>query len=72
MDQRAYRVRLERELIVGGLIIGFVIGIGGIYLLWGIIAAETGLLCFVGFLVVVALVWGVLTLLGWLADRGQE
>lgn len=72
MDERAYRNRLERELIAGGLIIGFVIGIGGIYLLWGIGAAETGLLCFGGFLVVVVLVWGVLTLFGWIADRGQE
>jgi hypothetical protein len=38
-----------------------------IYLLWGQAAAVTSLVCFGLFLGVVALVWGVLALLSWIA-----
>lgn len=68
-NPRAYQKQLERELVIGGVIVGLVIGIGGIYFLWGSAAAVTSLLCFVLFLAIVALVWGLLTLAAWLGNR---
>jgi hypothetical protein len=69
-DSRSYQSRLERELVSGGLLIGLVVGIGLIYLFWGETAALTSLLCFVLFLGVIALVWGLLLVIGWLGERG--
>ena len=68
-DSRAFERQLERELIAGGLVIGLVVGIGLIYLFFGQTAAVTSLLCFVGFLGVIALVWGFLILVDWLGKR---
>jgi hypothetical protein len=68
-NPRAYQGKLERELVIGGVLVGLVVGIGGIYLLWGATAAVTSLLCFVLFLGVVALVWGLLTLASWFGNR---
>ena len=69
VDSRAYRGKLERELVIGGLLIGTVVGIGGIYLLLGQTAALTSLLCFALFLFIVGLLWGFLTLLGRFSER---
>ncbi len=68
-DSRAYQGQLERELIVGGLAIGAVVGIGLIYLIWGPTPALTSLVCFVGFLGIIALVWGFLLVVDWLGKR---
>ena len=68
-DSRAYGRQLERELVAGGLLIGLVVGVGLIYLFWGPSAAVTSALCFVGFLGVIALVWGFLLLVDWLGKR---
>lgn len=68
-NPRAFQGQLERELVIGGVIIGLLIGIGGIYVLWGSAAAITSLMCFGLFLGVVALVWGLLTLASWLGNR---
>ncbi len=68
-DSRAFGRQLERELIIGGLVIGLVVGLGLIYLLFGQTAAMTSLLCFVGFLGIIGLVWGFLILIDWLGKR---
>lgn len=68
-NPRAFQSQLERELVIGGVIVGLVIGIGGIYFLWGSAAAVTSLLCFALFLGIVALVWGLLTLAAWFGNR---
>ncbi len=68
-DSRGYQRQLERELIVGGLVIGLVIGGGLIYLFWGQTAALTSLACFVLFLGIIALVWCFLLLVDWLGKR---
>jgi hypothetical protein len=68
-DSRSYQSRLERELVSGGLLIGLVVGIGLIYLFWGETAALTSLLCFGLFLGIIALVWGLLLVIGWLGER---
>jgi hypothetical protein len=68
-DSRSYQTRLERELVIGALLIGLVVGIGLIYLFWGAPAAVTGLLCFGLFLGIVAVVWGFLQVISWLGER---
>ncbi len=59
-DSRTYRGRLERELILGGTLIGLVIGGGLIALIWGVPALLVALGCFAGFMGLVGLVWGFL------------
>jgi len=61
-NSRGYRGQIERELIIGGIIIGLVVGGGLITLFWGVPALFTALMCFAGFLVVVGIVWGFLKL----------
>ncbi len=68
-DSRSYQSRLERELVSGGLLIGLVVGVGLIYLFWGETAALTSLLCFGLFLGIIALVWGLLLVIGRLGER---
>jgi uncharacterized RDD family membrane protein YckC len=68
-DSRSYQGRLERELIIGGLLIGLVVGIGLILLFWGRQAALTALLCFGLFLGLIAVLWGILQVIGWLGGR---
>lgn len=68
-NSRAFQGQLERELVIGGVIVGVIIGVGGIYFLWGATPALTSLLCFGLFLGVVALVWGLLTLAAWFGNR---
>lgn len=70
-DSRAYQRQLERELIVGGLVIGLIVGVGLIYLFWGQSAAVTSLICFGGFVAVIAVVWGFLQMITWLGERGE-
>ncbi len=68
-DSRRFQRQLERELIIGGLIVGLVVGIGLIYLIWGQTAAFTSLTCFILFLGIIGLVWGFLRLVEWLGNR---
>ncbi len=68
-DSRGFQRELERELIIGGLIIGLIVGVGLIYLIWGRTAALTSLLCFVLFIGVIAIVWVFLLLVDWLGRR---
>lgn len=68
-DSRGYQRRLERELVIGGLAIGLVLGVGLIYLFWGQSAALTSLGCFVLFLAVIGVVWGSLQVITWLGER---
>ncbi len=59
-DARTYRGRLERELILGGTLIGLVVGGGLIALIWGVPALMVALSCFAGFMGLVGLVWSFL------------
>jgi hypothetical protein len=68
-DSRSYQSQLERELIIGALLIGLVVGIGLIFLFWGESAALTSLLCFALFLGIIAVVWVFLQVIGWLGER---
>ncbi len=68
-DSRAFQRRLERELIIGGLIIGSVVGLGLILLIYGQTAALTALACFGLFLGLIAVVWLILVGFAWLGKE---
>lgn len=56
-DSRGYRGQLERELVVGTIVIGVIVGGGLIALIWGIPAFFTAMACLALILVVTALIW---------------
>ncbi len=62
-DSRKYQGTVERELIFGGVVVGLVIGGGLIALFWGMAGLFVALLFFLGFWIMVGLVWGFLKLL---------
>ncbi len=68
-DSRAFQRRLERELIIGGLIIGAVVGLGLIFIIYGQTAALTALACFGLFLGLIAVVWLILVGFAWLGKE---
>ncbi len=56
-NSRKYQGQIERELIVGGIIVGVVVGGGLIALIWGSTAFFTALGCFVLFLGLIVVIW---------------
>jgi len=62
-NSRGYSRQLERELIIGGTLVGLVVGGGLIWLIWGFPQMLVALSCFGGFLLLVGVVWGFLKLL---------
>ncbi len=63
-NSRRYQGRLERELIAGGIGVGFVLGAALIYLFWGASAVITAIGCFGMFAVLGLAIWAFLALLG--------
>ena len=59
-NSRKYQGQLERELILGGIIITIVVGGGLIALIWGGSAFFAAMGCFALALGVIALIWLVL------------
>jgi len=56
-NSHKYQGQIERELIVGGIIVGVVVGGGLIALIWGSTAFFTALTCFVLMLGMIVIVW---------------
>ena len=68
-DLRQYARQTNVRLIVGGLLILFLVGDGLIYLFYGRSAAIMGLICLIGGLAPLILVWLLLTLMGWIVKK---
>ena len=68
-DPRGERRRTERDLVVGGFLLMFVVGGGLIYLLLGREAFFGALPCFGGVVLLGGLLWGVLKLIEWVGQR---
>ena len=62
-NSRTYQGQVERELIIGGFLVGCVVGGGLIALIWGSAAFFTALTVLGLFLARIASVWLVLKLL---------
>jgi hypothetical protein len=56
-NSRKFQGQMERELIIGGIAVGLVVGGGLIYLFWGISALMTSLTCVVSFGGLILVVW---------------
>ncbi len=62
-NSRKYQGQVERELVFGGVLVGLVVGGGLIFLFWGVAGLFTALLLFLGFWLMVGLIWGFLKLI---------
>lgn len=56
-DSRRYQGQVERELIIGGIIITVLVGGGLIALIWGGTAFATAMACFALFGGLIAVIW---------------
>ncbi len=56
-DSRAYQGKVERELILGGILITILVGGGLIALIWGGTAFFTAMACFGLSLGLIAVIW---------------
>jgi hypothetical protein len=70
-DLRRYRSQTNRRLLIGFFFLVFLVGDGLIYLLMGREAAAMGMLCILGVLVPVALVWLILAVMGWIVKKAE-
>lgn len=68
-DLRQHATQTNRRLILGGIVILFVVGDGLIYVFYGKQAALLGLVCLVAGLAPLVLIWGALSIIGWIAGR---
>ena len=70
-DLRAYSRQTNVRLAAGAFVLLFVIGIGLIYLIYGPGAAGVGLLCLLGSLVPIALIFIALYGIDWIVKRAR-
>jgi fatty acid desaturase len=71
-DLRKYTSQTNFRLLVGAFLLLFVIGLGLIGLIYGLPAAITGLLCLLGALVPIGMVWLFMFGLDWLVRRANR
>jgi len=70
-DLRAYARQTNVRLAAGALVLLFIVGIGLIYLIYGAGAAGIGLLCLLGSLVPIALIFIALYGIDWIVKRAN-
>lgn len=71
-DLRKYANQTSFRLALGFILILLLIGDGLIYYLYGKSAALTGLICIIGGLFPIVLIWLLLVLVEWVAKRADE
>lgn len=70
-DLRKYTTQTNFRLLVGAFVLLFVVGLGLIWLIYGLPAAITGLLCLLGSLVPIGLIWLFMFGLDWLLKKAN-
>ena len=70
-DLRVYARQTNVRLAAGALFLLFIVGIGLIYLIYGAGAASVGLLCLLGSLVPIALIFIALYGIDWIVKRAR-
>jgi hypothetical protein len=70
-DLRKYARQTTVRVTAGALLLLFIVGDGLIYLIYGAGSALMGLLCLVGAMVPIALIFGILFLMEWIAKRAN-
>ncbi|MDX9991781.1 MAG: hypothetical protein RBS68_06980 [Anaerolineales bacterium] len=71
-DLRKYTSQTNLRLLLGIFFLFFVVGIGLIWLIYGLPAAIFGLLCLLGALVPVGLIWFFMFGLDWIVKRANR
>ena len=71
-DLRKYTSQTNVRLLTGAFILLFVVGLGLIWLIYGLPAAITGLLCLLGALVPIGLIWLFMFGLDWFVKRANR
>jgi hypothetical protein len=72
LDLRRHSQQTKKRLVIGGLALTFILGTVLIAVTYGTPAAGCGVAFFVVALIPVGLIFLVLAILQWLADRSQE
>jgi hypothetical protein len=70
-DLRKYASQTNLRLFGGALLLLFTVGLGLIWFLYGLPAAITGLLCLLGALVPIGLIWLFLFGLDWFIKKAN-
>ena len=68
-DLRRYSSQTTVRLVIGAIVILFIVGLGLVWWFYGLGAALMGVLCVLGALVPVGLIWFFLFGIDWLAKR---
>ncbi len=71
-DLRKYTSQTNFRLLVGAFFLLFVIGLSLIGLIYGLPAAITGLLCLLGSLIPIGLVWLFMFGIDWIVKRANR
>lgn len=70
-DMRAYAGGTQLRLIAGGLFLALAVGTLLVRLIYGPDAGRSALICTLLALLPLGLIWGLLSLLGWIARRAK-
>ena len=71
-DLRRYSSQTTFRLVAGSLVILFTIGLGAIWLIYGLPAAIMGLLCLLGAFIPIGLIILAIYGLDWVVKRGNR
>ncbi len=71
-DLRKYASQTTVQLIAGALLLLFIVGLGLVWYIYGSAAAIMGLLCLLGALIPIGLVWLSLSGLDWIVKRANK
>ena len=71
-DLRSYARQTNVQLAIGAFVLLFVFGLGLIWWLYGLGAAITGLLCLLGALVPIALIFLAIYGMDWIVKRANS
>ena len=69
---REYARQTSVRLVAGALLLIFLVGLGLIYWRYGLAPALMGLICLLGALVPIGLVWLSMAILDWIVKRNNE
>ncbi len=69
---RSYSRQTNRNLLIGFFVLLFVVGIGLVYWFYGKEAAYMGVLCILGGLLPVGVIWLILAGISWAAKKANE
>jgi hypothetical protein len=71
-DLRSYSKQTNKQLIIGFFVLLFGVGVGLIYWIYGKQAAILSVLCILGGLAPVGVIWLVLAGISWIAKKADE